>query len=239
MNELLEIKKKTQPHEILFVADSMTGQDAVNTAKEFLNWLDFDGVVLTIMDGDARGGAALSIRMVTEKPIKFISTGEKFDALEKFHPDRMASRILGMGDVVTLVEKAQQAVDQEQAEKLEKKLRRQQFTLKDFYDQLQQIKKMGPLDQLMGMIPGAQKGMMKGMQLDDSAFVGVEALINSMTPEERQRPQIIDGSRRRRIAKGSGKSVQDVNQLLKQFKMMQKMMKNVNKIGLKGLPMGF
>ena len=217
----------------------MTGQDAVNTAKEFLNWLDFDGVVLTKMDGDARGGAALSIRMVTEKPIKFISTGEKFDALEKFHPDRMASRILGMGDVVTLVEKAQQAVDQEQAEKLEKKLRRQQFTLKDFYDQLQQIKKMGPLDQLMGMIPGAQKGMMKGMQLDDSAFVGVEALINSMTPEERQRPQIIDGSRRRRIAKGSGKSVQDVNQLLKQFKMMQKMMKNVNKIGLKGLPMGF
>ncbi|MBC8181938.1 signal recognition particle protein [candidate division KSB1 bacterium] len=239
MNELLEIKKKTQPHEILFVADSMTGQDAVNTAKEFLNWLDFDGVVLTKMDGDARGGAALSIRTVTEKPIKFISTGEKFDALEKFHPERMASRILGMGDVVTLVEKAQQAVDQEQAEKLEKKLRRQQFTLKDFYDQLQQIKKMGPLDQLMGMIPGAQKGMMKGMQLDDTAFVGVEAIINSMTPGERQRPQIIDGSRRRRIAKGSGKSVQDVNQLLKQFKMMQKMMKNVNKIGLKGLPIGF
>ncbi len=239
MNELLEIKQETKPHEILFVADSMTGQDAVNTATEFLNWIDFDGVVLTKMDGDARGGAALSIRMVTGKPIKFISTGEKLDALEKFHPERMASRILGMGDVVSLVEKAQQTVDREQAEKLEKKLRRQQFTLQDFYDQLQQIKKMGPLDQLIGMIPGAQSKMLKGLQVDDSAFVGMEAMINSMTPEERQRPQIIDGSRRRRISKGSGTSVQDINQLLKQFKMMQKMMKNVNRIGLKGFPIGF
>ena len=238
MKELLEIKRKTKPHEILFVADSMTGQDAVNTAKEFLKWIDFDGIVLTKMDGDARGGAALSIRMVTEKPIKFVSTGEKLDALEKFYPERMASRILGMGDVVTLVEKAQQAVDRQQAEKLEKKLRRQQFTLKDFYDQLQQIKKMGPLEQLVGMIPGAQSRMLKGMQLDDTAFIGLEAMINSMTPDERQRPQIIDGSRRRRIAKGSGRNVQDVNQLLKQFKMMQKMMKNVNKIGLKGFPVG-
>ena len=239
MNELKEIKQKTQPHEILFVADGMTGQDAVNTAKEFLNWIDFDGVVLTKMDGDARGGAALSIRMVTDKPIKFISTGEKLDALEKFYPERMASRILGMGDVVSLVEKAQQSVDREQAEKLEKKLRRQQFTLQDFYDQLQQIKKMGPLDQLIGMIPGAQSKMLKGLQVDDSAFVGMEAMINSMTPEERQRPQIIDGSRRRRISKGSGTSVQGINQLLKQFKMMQKMMKNVNRIGLKGFPIGF
>jgi len=239
MNELLEIKKKTNPTEILFVADGMTGQDAVNTAKEFQKWLDFDGIVLTKMDGDARGGAALSIRMVTNKPIKLISMGEKFDALETFHPERMASRILGMGDVVTLVEKAQEAVDREQAAKLEKKLRRQQFTLQDFYDQLQQIKKMGPLSQLIGMLPGAQGKMMKGLDVDDRALVKIEAIINSMTPDERQRPHIIDGSRRKRISRGSGTSIQDVNQLLKQFKMMQKMMKNINKIGFKGLPIGF
>jgi signal recognition particle subunit SRP54 len=236
MQELSDIKEKTKPQEILFVADSMTGQDAVNTAKEFLNWLDFDGVVLTKMDGDARGGAALSIRMVTEKPIKFISTGEKLDALEKFHPERMASRILGMGDIVTLVEKAQQSVDKEQAEKLERKLRRQQFTLQDFYDQLQQIKKMGPLDQLIGMIPGVKSSMLKGLSVDDRSFVKIEAIINSMTKEERHRPQIIDGSRRKRISRGSGTSVQDINQLLKQFQMMQKMMKNINKIGFKGMP---
>ncbi|MDW7682255.1 MAG: signal recognition particle protein, partial [bacterium] len=223
MDELLQIKKKTKPQEILYVADGMTGQDAVNTAREFLNWLDFDGVVLTKMDGDARGGAALSVRMVTDKPIKFISTGEKFDALEKFHPQRMASRILGMGDIVTLVEKAQQTVDQEQAEKLEKKLRRQEFTLEDFYEQLQQIKKMGPLSQLVNMIPGAQSKMLKGIDVDEGAFVKIEAVINSMTPDERRRPHIIDGSRRKRISRGSGTSVQDVNQLLKQFKMMQKM----------------
>ena len=239
MNELLEIKEKTKPQEILFVADGMTGQDAVNTAKEFLNWVDFDGVVLTKMDGDARGGAALSIRMVTNKPIKFVATGEKFDALEKFHPERMASRILGMGDIVTLVEKAQQAVDQEQAAKLEKKLRRQQFTLQDFYDQLQQIKKMGPLSQLVGMIPGAQSKMLKGLDVEDRALVRIEAIINSMTPDERQRPQIINGSRRKRIARGSGTSIQDVNQLLKQFKMMQKMMKNVHKLGFKDYQSGF
>ncbi len=239
MRELAEIKEKTDPTEILFVADGMTGQDAVNTAKEFLDWLDFDGIVLTKMDGDARGGAALSIRMVTNKPIKFISTGEKFDALEVFHPERMASRILGMGDVVTLVEKAQEAIDREQAEKLEKKLRRQQFTLQDFYDQLQQIKKMGPLSQLVGMLPGAQGKMMKGLDVDDNALVKIEAIINSMTPEERRRPNIIDGSRRKRISRGSGTSIQDVNQLLKQFKAMQKMMKNINKIGFKGLPIGF
>lgn len=236
MQELSDIKEKTKPQEILFVADSMTGQDAVNTAKEFLNWLDFDGVVLTKMDGDARGGAALSIRMVTDKPIKFISTGEKLDALEKFHPERMASRILGMGDIVSLVEKAQQTVDQEQAEKLERKLRRQQFTLQDFYDQLQQIKKMGPLDQLIGMIPGVKSSMLKGLSVDDRSFVKIEAIINSMTKEERQRPQVIDGSRRKRISRGSGTSVQDINQLLKQFQMMQKMMKNINKVGFKGMP---
>jgi len=239
MQELSDIKARVKPQEILFVADSMTGQDAVNTAKEFLNWLDFDGVVLTKMDGDARGGAALSIRMVTNKPIKFISTGEKFDALEKFHPERMASRILGMGDIVSLVEKAQQAVDKEQAEKLERKLRRQQFTLQDFYDQLQQIKKMGPLDQLIGMIPGVKSSMLKGLNVDDRSFVKIEAIINSMTREERLRPQIIDGSRRRRIAQGSGTSVQDINQLLKQFQMMQKMMKNMTKISFKGLPFRF
>ncbi len=239
MQELLDIKNETQPNEILFVADGMTGQDAVNTAKEFLNWLEFDGVVLTKMDGDARGGAALSIRMVTQKPIKFISTGEKLDALEKFHPERMASRILGMGDIVTLVEKAQQTVDQEQAEKLERKLRRQQFTFQDFYDQLQQIKKMGPLDQLIGMMPGVKSNMLKGLSLDDHSFVKIEAIINSMTPEERQRPQIINGSRRKRISMGSGTRVQDVNQLLKQFQMMQKMMKNINKVGFKGMPFQF
>jgi signal recognition particle subunit SRP54 len=239
MQELLQIKKKTKPQEILFVADAMTGQDAVNTAKEFLNWLDFDGVVLTKMDGDARGGAALSIRMVTNKPIKFISSGEKYDALEKFHPERMASRILGMGDIVTLVEKAQDAVDKEQAEKLERKLRRQQFTLEDFYEQLQQIKKMGPLDQLMGMIPGIKSSMLKGLSVDDRSFVKIEAMINSMTREERQRPQIIDGSRRKRISRGSGTSVQDINQLLKQFQMMQKMMKNIGKLRFKGMPFRF
>jgi len=239
MQELLDIKDQTKPQEILFVADSMTGQDAVNTAKEFLNWLDFDGVVLTKMDGDARGGAALSIRMVTDKPIKFISTGEKLDALEKFHPERMASRILGMGDIVSLVEKAQQTVDREQAEKLERKLRRQQFTLQDFYDQLQQIKKMGPLDQLIGMIPGMKSSMLKGLSVDDRSFVKIEAIINSMTKEERQRPQILDGSRRKRISRGSGTSVQDINQLLKQFQMMQKMMKNINKVGFKGMPFRF
>lgn len=236
MSELVEIKRQTTPHEVLFVADSMTGQDAVNTAQEFVQRLDFTGVVLTKMDGDARGGAALSIRAVTGKPIKFVSVGEKLDALEKFHPDRMASRILGMGDVVSLVEKAQQAVDQEKAQKLEKKLRRQEFTLEDFYDQLQQIKNMGPLEDLIKMMPGMGGNALKGMNVDEGALVYVEAIINSMTPEERRRPQIINGSRRKRIANGSGTSVQEVNKLLKQFQMMQKMVKKMSRGGLKGMP---
>ncbi len=235
MKELQDIKEATNPCEILFVADSMTGQDAVNTAKEFLNWIDFDGIVLTKMDGDARGGAALSMRMVTGRPIKLISVGEKFDALEQFHPDRMANRILGMGDVVSLVEKAQEAVDREKAQKLERKLRRQEFTLEDFLDQLQQIKKMGPLDQLLSMMPGMNRTMLKGVTVDERSFVHVEAIIRSMTQEERRRPQIINGSRRKRIARGSGTSVQEINQLLKQFHMMQKMMKNINKLNIKGL----
>ncbi len=234
MQELQEIKSTTEPHEIFFVADGMTGQDAVNTAQAFQQRLDFTGVVLTKLDGDARGGAALSIRAITGKPIKFISVGEKLDALEKFHPDRMASRILGMGDVVSLVEKAQQAVDQEKARSLEKKLRRQEFTFEDFYDQLQQIKNMGPLDELLKMMPGMGGKTMKGIQVDDKALVYVEAIINSMTQEEKRRPQIINGSRRKRIARGSGTSVQEVNKLLNQFKMMQKMVKRMSKFGFKG-----
>lgn len=234
MQELQEIKSTTEPHEIFFVADGMTGQDAVNTAQAFQQRLDFTGVVLTKLDGDARGGAALSIRAITGKPIKFISVGEKLDALEKFHPDRMASRILGMGDVVSLVEKAQHAVDQEKARSLEKKLRRQEFTFEDFYDQLQQIKNMGPLDELLKMMPGMGGKTMKGIQVDDKALVYVEAIINSMTQEEKRRPQIINGSRRKRIARGSGTSVQEVNKLLNQFKMMQKMVKRMSKFGFKG-----
>jgi len=236
MQELSEIKAKTKPSEILFIADGMTGQDAVNTAKEFVEQLDFNGFVLTKMDGDTRGGAALSIRAVTGKPIKFTSVGEKMDALEKFYPDRMASRILGMGDVVSLVEKAQQLVDQKTAEKLEKKLRRQQFTLSDFYEQLQQIKKMGSLDQLLSMIPGMSTKAFKDLQADEKSIIKVEAIINSMTHEERQRPNIINGSRRRRIAMGSGTTVQDVNLLLKQFSMMQKMVKNMSRFRFKGIP---
>ena len=236
MQELVRIKSELKPREILFVADGMTGQDAVNAASRFMERLDFDGVVLTKMDGDARGGAALSIRSVTNRPIKFISSGEKADAIEPFHPDRLASRILGMGDVVSLVEKAQEAVDQKEAEKLEKKLRRAEFTLEDFYSQLQQIKKMGPLDQILGMIPGIGK-QLKNVPMDDSAFVKVEAIINSMTPEERRRPQIINGSRRRRIALGSGNRVQDVNQLLRQFDDMRKMFKKMKRGKFRGMPL--
>ncbi len=239
MNELTNIKHKTEPTDILFVADGMTGQDAVNTAQEFMKQLDFTGIVLTKLDGDARGGAALSIRAITGKPIKFISVGEKFDALEKFHPDRMASRILGMGDVVSLVEKAQQTVDEEKARKLEKKLRRQEFTLEDFYDQLQQIKNMGPLEDLLQMVPGLGAKALKGMQIDDGALVRTEAIINSMTPEERRRPNIINGSRRKRIARGSGTSVQDINKLLSQFQMMQKMVRRMSKFDFKGMPFNF
>ncbi|NOX37831.1 MAG: signal recognition particle protein [Calditrichaeota bacterium] len=233
MQELERIKKEVKPHEILFVADSMTGQDAVNAAKAFLDRLDFSGVVLTKMDGDARGGAALSIRAVTGRPIKFIGTGEKLDAIEDFHPDRMASRILGMGDVVTLVEKAQEAIDVEKARKLEQKLRRDEFTLEDFYDQLQQIKKMGPLEQLLGMIPGVGK-QLRNVQVDEKALVRIEAIINSMTPEERRNPRIINGSRRRRIAMGSGTRVQDVNQLLKQFDEMRKMIRRMKRMKFRG-----
>jgi len=239
MKELSEIKKKTQPHEIFFVADGMTGQDAVNAAQEFVRRLDFTGIVLTKLDGDARGGAALSIRAVTGKPIKFISTGEKLDTLEKFYPDRMASRILGMGDVVSLVERAQHAVDEEKARKIEKRLRRQEFSLEDFYDQLQQIKNMGPIEELMQMIPGMGGKAMKGLTVDEHALVRIEAIINSMTPAERRRPTMIDGSRRKRVARGSGTNVQEVNKVLKQFQMMQKMVKRMSKFGMKGLPMGF
>jgi signal recognition particle subunit SRP54 len=239
MQELEEIKKATKPNEILFVADGMTGQDAVNTAQAFLQRLDFSGVVLTKMDGDARGGAALSIKAVTGKPIKFIGIGEKIEALEKFHPERMASRILGMGDIVTLVEKAQQAVDQEKVRDLEKKLRRAEFTLEDFYDQLQSLKKMGPLSQLINMIPGLGGKIPQDVEMDERALVSVEAIILSMTPEERRRPNIINGSRRLRIAKGSGTSVQEVNRLLKQYEMMRKMLKQVGRKGRRGLPLPF
>ncbi len=233
MQELERIKSELKPQEILFIADGMTGQDAVNAAKQFMERLDFDGVVLTKMDGDARGGAALSIRAVTDRPIKFMSVGEKPDAIEPFHPDRMASRILGMGDVVSLVEKAQEAIDLEEAQKLEKKLRKEEFTLEDFYAQLQQIKKMGPLEQILGMIPGLGK-QLKNVPIDDHAFVRVEAIINSMTPEERRRPHIINGSRRRRIALGSGTRVQDVNQLLRQFDEMRKMFKKMKRGKFRG-----
>ena len=233
MQELERIKAELKPQEILFVADGMTGQDAVNAAQEFLQRLDFSGVVLTKMDGDARGGAALSIRAVTQRPIKFLSVGEKPDAIEPFYPDRLASRILGMGDVVTLVEKAQEAISLEEAQKLEKKLRKEEFTLEDFYNQIQQIKKMGPLEQILGMIPGIGK-QLKNVPIDDKAFVRVEAIINSMTPEERRRPQIINGSRRRRIARGSGTRVQDVNQLLRQFEEMRKMMKRMKRGKFRG-----
>src|SRR5271169_3243583 len=215
MQEVETIKAKVNPHEILFVVDSMTGQDAVNTAKAFHDRLNFDGVVLTKLDGDTRGGAAISIRAVVDKPIKFVGTGEKLDALEQFHPDRMASRILGMGDIVTFVEKAQQTFDQEKAQQLEQKIRKSQFTLEDFYSQLQEIKKMGPLSQVLSMIPGANK-LGNINDVDEKEMKFVEAIILSMTIEERQHPAIINGSRRKRIASGSGRSVQEVNKLLRQ-----------------------
>jgi signal recognition particle subunit SRP54 len=239
MEELRKIKKAVSPQEIILVADAMTGQDAVNIAKTFEEKIGLDGVFLTKMDGDARGGAALSIRAVTGKPIKFVGIGEKLDALEPFYPDRIASRILGMGDVVSLVEKAQEAIDVEEAQKLEKKLRREAFTFDDFLSQLQQLKKMGPLESILEMIPGFGGASLKGLKIDDKAMVRVEAMINSMTKEERHKPHLIDGGRRRRIATGSGTSVQDVNQLLKQFFMMQKMIKNVTKMDLRKLEKGF
>ncbi len=227
MREVAEIKARIAPTEILFVVDSMTGQDAVNTAKAFHDRLDFDGIVLTKLDGDTRGGAALSIRAVVAKPIKFVSAGEKLDSLEQFFPERMASRILGMGDVVSLVEKAQAQYDEETAEKLEQKLRKNRFTLEDFLEQLQQLKKMGSMKELLSMIPGIGSAM-RNMTVDESAFVRIECIIHSMTLEERRNPRILNGSRRRRIAAGSGTSVQDVNKVLKQFEDMQRMMKNMS-----------
>jgi signal recognition particle subunit SRP54 len=228
MKEVEAIRNIAQPHEILFVVDAMTGQDAVNTAKAFHERLNFDGVVLTKLDGDSRGGAALSIRAVVQKPIKFIGVGEKLDALEPFYPDRIASRILGMGDIVTLVEKAQEHFDEAKAVKLEEKLRKSQFTFEDFLDQLRQVKKMGSLSQVMGMIPGMNR-LPANAEIDEKSLVRVEAIIQSMTSEERLHPSMINGNRRRRIALGSGTTVQDVNRLLKQFDEMQKMMKRFKK----------
>jgi signal recognition particle subunit SRP54 len=230
MDEIARLKEALKPSETLFVVDSMTGQDAVNTAKAFNDRLDFNGVVLTKLDGDTRGGAALSIRRVVDKPIKFISTGEKMEAIDRFYPDRMASRILGMGDVVTLVEKAQQVFDEEEAKRLNKKIRKNQFDFNDFLSQLEQVKKMGNMKDLLGMIPGIGKAI-KDVDIDDNSFKPIEAIIRAMTLEERENPDIINGSRKTRIANGSGTSIQQVNQLLKQFGDMRKLMKTMNKMG--------
>lgn len=237
MNEIAAIKKALNPDEILFVVDSMTGQDAVNTAKEFNERLDFNGVVLTKLDGDTRGGAALSIRSVVDKPIKFVGTGEKMDALDIFHPERMADRILGMGDIVSLVERAQEQYDEEEAKRLQKKIAKNQFDFNDFISQIHQIKKMGNLKELASMIPGVGKAL-KDIDIDDNAFKGIEAIIYSMTPGERTNPAILNGSRRARIAKGSGTSIQEVNKLIKQFDETRKMMKMMTamKPGSKKMP---
>jgi signal recognition particle subunit SRP54 len=232
MTEVANIKNAVNPNEILFVVDSMTGQDAVNTAKAFNDRLDFSGVVLTKLDGDTRGGAALSIKYTVNKPIKFVSSGEKMDTLDVFYPERMAQRILGMGDITTLVEKAQAQFDEEQARKLEKKIRKNQFDFADFKQQLEQIKKMGNLKDLMSMIPGVGKAI-KDIDISDDAFKGIEAIINSMTPEERANPDLIDGSRKKRISKGCGKDISEVNAFMKQFDQMREMMKTMNK-----MPMG-
>ncbi len=240
MLELREIKTNIKPKEILLVADAMTGQDAVNIAKNFNERLGIDGIILTKMDGDARGGAALSIKSVTQKPIKFIGLGEKLDALEVFHPDRMASRILGMGDVLTLIEKAEAVIDEKKAKELEKKIRKDSFTLEDFRDQLQQVRKMGSLESILGMIPGLSKKMkgMGSLDFDEKELVRVEAIINSMTLKERANYMIINGSRRLRISRGSGTSVQEVNQLLKRYAQARKMMKQFAKMGEKGFQRG-
>ncbi len=232
MTEVANIKGAVKPNEILFVVDSMTGQDAVNTAAAFNEKLDYTGVVLTKLDGDTRGGAAISIKYTVHKPIKFISSGEKMDTLDVFHPERMAQRILGMGDIVSLVEKAQEQFDEKEAAKLEKKIRKNQFDFEDFKSQLQQIKKMGNLKDLMGMIPGVGK-QIRDVDINDDSFKGIEALINSMTPEERRNPDLLNGSRKQRIAAGSGKDIQELNQFLKQFEQMKGMMKMMNK-----MPMG-
>jgi signal recognition particle subunit SRP54 len=239
MEELKEIRRELTPREILLVADAMTGQDAVNVAQKFNEALDINGVILTKLDGDARGGAALSIKAVTGKPIKFIGVGEKLDALEIFHPDRMASRILGMGDVLSLIEKAQEAIDTKKAQELEKKLLKDTFTLEDFLEQLQQIKKMGSFEQILSMIPGVGRlKLPQDLQGSEKDLVRVEAIINSMTKEERRSPEILNGSRRLRIAKGSGTTVQDVNQLLKQYLQAKKMIRQFKRGGMKGIPRG-
>ena len=239
MAELTRIKASVKPSDIILVADAMTGQDAVNIAKSFDDALDIGGVILTKMDGDARGGAALSIKAITNKPIKFIGVGEKLSALELFHPERMSSRILGMGDVLTFIEKAQSAVDEKNAVDIEKKIRKNQFTLEDFRDQMVQIRKMGSLTDLLGMIPGFGKNkQLKNLEVDEKELVKIEAIINSMTPHERRQYIIINGSRRKRIALGSGTSVQDINRLLKNYAQAMKLMKKINKGGLRGLGRG-
>ena len=245
MREITAVKEAIQPDETLFVVDAMTGQDAVNTAREFNERLDYDGVVLTKLDGDTRGGAALSIRTVVNKPIKFVGTGEKMEALDVFHPDRMADRILGMGDIVSLVERAQEQYDEEEAKKLQRKIQKNQFDFNDFLSQIQQIKKMGNLKELASMIPGVGKAL-KDIEIDDNAFKGIEAIIQSMTPKERAHPEVLNQSRKMRIAKGSGTSLQEVNRLVKQFDQTRKMMKMVtgSKMGkmmgrMPALPKGF
>ena len=244
MKELSDIKAETEPAEILLVVDSMTGQDAVNVAESFNELLDITGVILTKLDGDTRGGAALSVRHVTGKPIKFIGTGEKLDMIEPFHPDRMASRILGMGDMLSLIEKAQQSFDEKKAEELERKMREQKFTLSDFLEQFESLRNMGPLDQLLGMMPGVNASALKDASVDEKQIGRVEAIILSMTPEERENASIINASRKKRIADGCGLKVEDVNRLLKQYEQMCKMMKqltggNMNKMarrfGKKGM----
>jgi len=239
MGEVCRIKDAVKPSDILLVADAMTGQDAVNIAKSFNDALDIGGVVLTKMDGDARGGAAISIKSITDKPIKFIGVGEKLSQLEPFHPDRMASRILGMGDVLTMIERAQEVVDEKKAAELEKKLRKSEFTLEDFRDQMVQIRKMGSLSDLVKMIPGmSSMKHMKNLEVDEKELVKIEAIINSMTLQERRQHTIIKGNRRKRIAKGSGTSVQDINKLLKSYTQVQKMIKKINKSGMRGLGRG-
>jgi signal recognition particle subunit SRP54 len=237
MTEVANIKSAVTPNEILFVVDSMTGQDAVNTAKVFNDRLDFSGVVLTKLDGDTRGGAALSIKYTVNKPIKFVSSGEKLDTLDVFYPERMAQRILGMGDITTLVEKAQAQFDEEQARKLEKKIRKNQFDFEDFKQQLEQIKKMGNIKDLLGMIPGVGKAV-KDIDISDDSFKGIEALINSMTPQERNNPDLIDARRKQRIAKGAGKDLTELNAFLKQFEQMKDMMKMMNKMPMGRMGMG-
>ncbi|HEV2075809.1 MAG TPA: signal recognition particle protein, partial [Thermoleophilaceae bacterium] len=227
MDELARVRQRTQAHEVLLVVDAMTGQDAVGVAKQFAAAVDFDGVVLTKLDGDARGGAALSVKAVTGKPVLYASTGERLDAFERFHPDRMARRILGMGDVLTLVEKAERQIDEDRARELEQKIRREQFTFDDFLEQMEQVRKMGPLQSILGMLPGLGPGQLSQLQVDDRELDRIQAIITSMTPEERRNPEILNGSRRRRIALGSGTSVQAVNQLVKQFAQVRKLMRQL------------